>query len=143
MKSLDTNLLFTACFPAAKGHDKARSFVEGWTSDSTVVVYEGVLVELYNLLRNPVVMRDRPLTPSKSVKVVQAFRHHPTWRLVETAPVMEEVWSLAEGRGFPRRRIFDARIALTLQHHGVKEFATVNLKDFRSLGFEKVWNPLK
>jgi hypothetical protein len=33
-------------------------------------------------------------------------------------------------------------IAYTLQHHGVREFATVNLKDFKTLGFEKVWNPL-
>ena len=38
--------------------------------------------------------------------------------------------------------MIDARLALTLRHHGVTEFATANLKDFEGFGFAKVWNPL-
>jgi hypothetical protein len=40
------------------------------------------------------------------------------------------------------RRIYDIRLALTLRHHGVSHFATVNRRDFKGFGFEKVWNPL-
>ena len=67
---------------------------------------------------------------------------HPRWRLVENASVMEEVWQHASGAGFPRRRIIDARLALTLLHHGVTELATANTKDFGAFGFERVWNPM-
>ena len=101
-----------------------------------------VLVELYNLLRNPALMSNRPLSPDGAVNVIQRFRHHPRWRLVENAPIMEQVWNFARAGDFPRRRVFDARIALTLLHHGVSEFATVNVKDFQKFSFQRVWNPL-
>jgi predicted nucleic acid-binding protein len=41
-----------------------------------------------------------------------------------------------------RRHIFDARLALTLLEHGVKEFATRNTRDFESFGFLHVFDPL-
>jgi predicted nucleic acid-binding protein len=62
--------------------------------------------------------------------------------LLEHAPVMERVWQISAQPHFARRRIFDARIALTLIHHGVTSLATANVKDFEDLGFERVWNPL-
>ncbi|MBV5276226.1 MAG: hypothetical protein JZU52_22185, partial [Lamprocystis purpurea] len=61
---------------------------------------------------------------------------------VENAPVMDQVWALAGKPQFARRRIFDARIALTLLHHGVTELATANVKDFDGFGFQAVWNPV-
>jgi hypothetical protein len=44
--------------------------------------------------------------------------------------------------GAGRRIIFDARLALTLRHHGVTEFATRNQAHFTPFGFHRVWNPL-
>ena len=41
-----------------------------------------------------------------------------------------------------RRRAYDWRAALLLIQQGVTEFATVNEKDFRNCGFQRVWNPL-
>ena len=41
-----------------------------------------------------------------------------------------------------RRVVFDARLALTLRHHGVTEFATRNEIHFTGFGFARVWNPL-
>ena len=41
------------------------------------------------------------------------------------------------------RRIIDVRLALTLHHAVVTEFATSNPKDFEGLGFQRVWNPLQ
>lgn len=93
------------------------------------------------LLRNPAVV-GRPLGAKAATAVCQAYRDHPRWRLVENAPVMEQVWHLAKGEAFARRRIIDARLARTLQHHGVTELATVNTRDFTGLGFARVWNPL-
>ena len=49
---------------------------------------------------------------------------------------------LAAKSGFAFRRIIDVRLARTLLHHGVTEFATANVRDFAKLGFERVWNPL-
>lgn len=46
------------------------------------------------------------------------------------------------GKQFARRRIIDARLALTLHHHGVREFATANVNDIKGFGFTRVWNPL-
>lgn len=42
----------------------------------------------------------------------------------------------------PYRVLFDARLALTLRHHGVTELATCNTKDFQGYGFTRVWDPL-
>jgi len=56
---------------------------------------------------------------------------------------MDQVWKRASAKGFARRRIIDTRLALSLRHHGVTEFATVNESDFKKLGFRRVWNPLK
>jgi hypothetical protein len=55
---------------------------------------------------------------------------------------MAQVWKLAAGESFARRRIIDVRLARTLQHHGVTTLATVNARDFIGLGFARVWNPL-
>jgi predicted nucleic acid-binding protein len=55
---------------------------------------------------------------------------------------MDEVWRLADKNSFPARRIYDARIAISLKNHGVKEFATRNVKDFKDFNFFKVINPI-
>jgi len=73
----------------------------------------------------------------------QIFRRHPSWAVAENAEIMDELWSLASQSGFARRRIIDARLALTLQRHGVTKFATVNTRDFETFGFARVWNPLE
>jgi uncharacterized protein len=100
-----------------------------------------VLVELYVHLRNPVVMA-QPLSAAKARDLVTSYWKIPNVMRVENANVMDDVWSLAGSKNFSRRRIFDARLALTLRHAGVTHFATANVKDFQGLGFEKVWNPL-
>lgn len=56
--------------------------------------------------------------------------------------IHDEMWKIAGRDGFAYRRVFDLRLALTLQAFGVKEFATCNGKDFEGIGFARVWNPL-
>ena len=141
MISVDTNILVHANNADAEPHARAFEFVRELGARDDVVICELVLVELYILLRNPAVFA-RPLTSTQAVDVCDVYRTNPLWRLVEYAPVMSTVWSTVRRKGFARRRIIDLRLALTLQHHGVNEFATDNVRDFRGLGFQRVWSPL-
>ena len=54
----------------------------------------------------------------------------------------DELWGLAAETSFARRRIYDARLALSLRRQGVTELATANVKDFQDFGFARVWNPV-
>jgi uncharacterized protein len=56
--------------------------------------------------------------------------------------LIEDVWRFAAQPNISRRIVFDARLVLTLRHHGVAEFATRNNKHFTGFGFSRVWNPL-
>ena len=145
MTSCDTNILFVALESGRPGHAEAREFLEAHREDSEFGLCELVLVELYVLLRNPVIAR-RPLGSDEAVEIIQRLRANPRWDVFDypgpAAKVMDGVWKKAAVPEFARRKIFDARLALTLRHHGVTEFATANEKDFREFGFERVWNPL-
>ena len=138
---IDTNLLLYARLAGSPFHERAVAFLESLGDDSDVVISELVLVEFYLALRNPAIL-EPPLTAAQAVAECQFFRVHPHWALAENAEVMESVWRDAATPGFARRRIMDVRLARTLIAHGVTDFATANEKDFRSLGFARVWNPL-
>jgi len=140
MISIDTNILLYAQNKDSREHRQAYNFVLECSLRDDLVLCELVLVELYVLLRNSSVIK-RPLSSAQAVDVCQIYRQNPKWRLVENAPVMASVWEQANRPGFPRRRIFDLRLALTLQHHGVTDLATANTRDFQDLGLNRVWNP--
>ena len=107
-----------------------------------IVICALVLVELYLVLRSAAIV-SRPLGAEDAVEVCAAYRNNPPWRLVEHAPVVTEVWQRAGAADFARRRIINARLALTLRHHGVTELATANVRDFAGFGFARVWNPIE
>jgi uncharacterized protein len=92
-------------------------------------------------LLNPAVL-SRPLDGPEAAEICQTFRRNRRWGLIENAPVMNDVWVLAATPGVARRRLFDARLALTLRHHGVAEFATRNVNDFHDFGFSRVSDPI-
>ena len=142
MISFDTNILLYALNSDCPEFDRARDTIDQHTSSTEVVLSELVLVELYLLLRNPAVLT-RPYSASTAAETVQMFRANPNWRLVENAPVMNEVWRFAARRDVARRRIIDARLALTLRHHGVTTLVTRNVRDFDGFGFKKVLNPFE
>lgn len=140
MISFDTNLLFPALEPSHRDHAAARAFLEGL--EGTVALSELVLMELYVLVRNPVVCR-RPLGPREAVRLVEQLRTSSRWRLLDAPEgLMADVWSRAGDPGFGRRRILDARLAISLVRQGVTHFATRNVADFRGCGFETVYDPV-
>ncbi|NNC87090.1 MAG: hypothetical protein HKN82_01380 [Akkermansiaceae bacterium] len=60
MISCDTNILFVALESSRPGHAEARAFLDARRDDPEFGICELVLIDLYMLLRNPVVAR-KPL----------------------------------------------------------------------------------
>ena len=145
MISVDSNLLLYAFNASAPWHREAASFLNDLRTRDDVVISELVLVELYTLLRNPAVV-ERPLTAPEAVEVVNAYRTHPRWRLegfpADSPGLHDALWEAAGKSPFARRRIYDARLALSLLRQGVREFATANVSDFAGFEFHRVWCPL-
>ena len=145
MISCDTNILFAALNADSSFHAEALGFLESHADNSSFCICEQVLMEFYVLLRNPSVSKP-VLSPADAVKVVYQYRNHPVWKRIDfpgnDVRLMDQIWRMASAKDFAYRRIFDARLALTLRHHGVREFATRNAKDFQGFGFQKVWDPL-
>ena len=145
MRSLDTNILLPAVESGNAHHASARAFLDSLQNQDDVCISEFVLLELYNLLRNPAVL-GRPLSAAAAADVCQAFREHPRWQLLGFPPdsraFHDDFWPRLRERNFARRRSFDWRLALSLLRQGVTDFATVNTKDFEGFGFARVWNPL-
>jgi hypothetical protein len=88
----------------------------------------------------------KPLSPSSATDVCEAFRQHPRWQVIgfpaESRTFHDTFWPKLREADFARRRAYDWRAVLILIQQGVTEFATVNDKDFRDFGFQRVWNPL-
>lgn len=141
MTSFDTNIVVHAANADSPHNSAARDFLGETAARRDVVVAELMLVEVFLKLCNQRIFR-HPMSAAEAGRYCQALRNNRNWRLVEVAGVMDEVWPRTQGRGFAFRRIIDLRLGLTLRHFGVEDFATTNPKDFRNLGFRRVWNPL-
>ncbi len=141
--SADTNLFLYAANPDSPFHHEARRFFEQQATGQQRFLLCGlVLVELYMLLRNPVVLQ-KPRTAREAAAFCEALRTNPYWEIGDYEPdVAKPLWEWAAKTKARYRHIIDARLAFTLRHHGVTHFATANVKDFDGFGFERVWNPL-
>jgi uncharacterized protein len=143
MLTADTNLFIHAADPDSLHHVKARGFFSELASlEDEFVVCELVLVELYMQLRNGAIFV-RPYTAQEAADYCQAIKSNPLWRCIDYDPkVSTYLWKWAAETKAGFRQMIDARLAVTLRHHGVTQFATANVKDFKVFGFERVWNPL-
>lgn len=144
MISADTNLFLYAANPDSPNQaGAAQFFAEVGRGELGFVVCELVLVEIYMQLRNPAVLR-RPLSAADAASFCARLRSNTNWQHVDYEPeVSESVWNWAASTQAGFRQIIDARLAFTLLHHGVTEFATANAAHFEEFGFERVWNPLE
>ncbi len=146
MTSFDTNILLPAVDVGNAQHHQASSLLESFQRREDVAISEFILLELYNLLRNPAAVVT-PLSANAAVSVCQSFRNHPRWQLIGFTPdsriFHDQLWPRLREKTFARRRAYDWRSALSMLRNGVTDFATVNVKDFEGFGFAKVWDPLK
>lgn len=142
--SADTNLFLYAANPDSPHHEAARSFfVEHGNEEARFLICGLVLVEIFMQLRNPAVFK-KPKSARDAAEFCNILRAHPKWEFGDYEPeVFPALWRWAAKTKSGFRHIIDARLALTLRHHGVTHFATANVEDFVGFGFEKVWNPLK
>jgi len=139
--SFDTNIVVYSANEDSIHYEAARDFLVATAQREDVVICELMLVEVFLKLCNGNIFK-HPMGSREAGAYCQRLRENRRWRLVESAPVMSDVWRWTGRRDFAFRRIIDIRLGLTLRHFGVEEFATTNAKDFRALGFQKVWNPL-
>lgn len=141
--SADTNLFLYAANPDSPHHESARRFFEEEASGKNRFLLCGlVLVEVWMQLRNPAVFK-KPKTAKEATAFCDALRSNPSWEFADYEPHVGDLlwkWAAKTETGF--RQIIDARLALTLCHHGVTHFATANEKHFEGFGFSKVWSPL-
>lgn len=94
--SIDTNILLYAQNRDCGEQAAAVAFLTQCARRDDMAICELVLVELYQLLRNPAVL-ERPLEAPEAAGVCQAFRRNPRWALIKSAPVMDRVWTLPPG----------------------------------------------
>jgi len=145
MISVDANILLYSYAAASPFHQAARCFLEELSRREDVALSEFILTEFYLLLRNPAVL-EHPLDAPAAAAVIASYRKHSRWKTCGFPPrsreLHDKLWIAAASQDFARRRIYDTRTALSLIAFGVTDFATLNLKDFHGLGFNKVWNPL-
>ena len=141
----DTNLFIHAADPDSPHHAKVRDFFDevGTENDgSEFVLCELVLIELYMQLRNAAVFVN-PYSARESADYCLALKQNPKWRCIDyDNAVSGKLWQWASTTKAGFRRIIDARLGLTLRHHGVTHLATANSKDFQEFGFQRAWNPL-
>ncbi len=143
MISCDTNLLLHAYNKQSALHIPAKDFFIKYSGNRDFTICELVLTEFYVLLRNPAVV-EKPLSAEKAFEVCQRYRQNINWIVIDyPGGLMKEIWERASRPDLGRRSIFDARLALTLRHHGVSEFATRNVRHFQDYGFKHVWDPLE
>jgi toxin-antitoxin system PIN domain toxin len=142
--SIDTNLFIYAADPDSPYHEKATAFFSSLDSRPVgeVFICGLVLIEIYMQLRNPAVFRS-PYSSQEAADFCHALKTNPAWSYIDYSDtIFDELmkWAATTERGF--RNVIDARIALTLRHYRVTEFATANVKDFQEFGFQKLWNPV-
>jgi predicted nucleic acid-binding protein len=139
MISFDTNILLYSLVPSSPYFKAANSLIESLSKRNDVILSEFVLFELYSALRNPAII-DKPLNSKEAHSLIAEYRNHPKWMLIgfpdNSKIIHDKIWEYVElNPKISRSRIFDLRLAFSLQSFGVKEFITLNQKDFLNLGF--------
>jgi|SRR5947209_13787592 len=99
MISFDSNLLLYSLNQDCPEYRNARAFFASLpTARGTVAICELVMLELYVLLRNAAILKS-PLGAADAVSLIQTFRQHPTWLLVdypgETSTIIDDIWRSA------------------------------------------------
>ncbi len=143
MLSADTNLFVYAADPDSPYQEAAiRFFEDSVGSSGDFALCELVMIEIYMQLRNPAIFR-KPFTSKEASDYCGRLRLDTGWRHMDYDPgISQKLWKWAATAKSGIREISDARLALTLRHHGVTHFATANVKHFQGFGFTEVWNPL-
>jgi uncharacterized protein len=142
LRSCDTNIFLYYLDQTCPEHPAALDYVLEIVEDKDFIISEMVLTELFVLLQNPKIFKS-PFTHAQSAKTCLELRSNPHWQVLEYVDgTMEEAWKRIKKGEVEKWQIYDLRLGLTLKRSGVTEFATRNVKDFKSVGFQKIVNPI-
>lgn len=143
MKSIDTNIFLYAVNSDCSEHQKCRELINCALGERDCwIIADQIWFELYRLLRNPAVLAS-PLPAAVASEAVKWYRESSGWLQCSWEPdLMDDLYRIWDAEEFPARNCFDAKLALTLKHHGVTEFYTRNVKDFKPFVFFDVINPI-
>ena len=94
MISFDTNIAVHAANQQSEHSVRAREFIESLVMNQDVAICEMMLVELYLKLRNERIF-PKPLTAAQAAGVCLTYRSNQAWRLIDCAPVLDQVWEQA------------------------------------------------
>lgn len=143
MKSMDTNILLYALNRDCAEHAACLALVRHALDEPEAwIVADQVWFELYRLLRNGSVLK-HPLTAAEAAAAVRWYRDRSGWlHCAWETGMMRQLGDLWGATPFPARRTFDAVLAVTLAHNGVREFYTRNTKDFEGYSAFRAISPL-
>jgi toxin-antitoxin system PIN domain toxin len=120
--ALDTNLLVHLLVSSSRQHDRCRVWLE--SVDAPLATTHTNLAEFLRLVSHPRVF-ERPLTLDAGVEVLARFLDEFALEVLHESDLW---WRALLELGLPLRGndVFDARIALCLRHHGVREICTLD-----------------
>lgn len=142
LKSCDTNIFLYYLDKTCPEHDAASAYMNEAAENREFIISDFVLTELFVLLQNSKIFKN-PLTHTQAGKICGELRFNPNWQILEYSNgTMDEVWERVQHGQIKKWQIYDIRLGLMLRKAGVTEFATRNTRDFKSIGFEKLINPI-
>jgi predicted nucleic acid-binding protein len=143
MSSLDTNILIYAADQDASEHPAAHAIVaEMLAQPDDWILADQVLFEFYKALRNPRVFLD-PLNAPEAAHHVRFLQSESgVTRCCYGLEHWDRVFSHLQNPATPAGRTRDLVLGITLKAHGVGRFFTRNTKDFQSIGFAELLNPI-
>jgi hypothetical protein len=141
--SIDVNLLLYASDASSPLHPSARRFLEACarTHEPLYLCYP-TLMAYVRMSTHPRIFTN-PLTPAEALANVEGLAALPQARLIAEREGFLDVYKEVTHKVVVRANLVpDAHLASILKQHGVSTLYTVNVDDFRKLGFPGARNPL-
>lgn len=143
LNSLDTNILVYAADENAAEHEAANVVMNKMlTNPEEWILSDQVLFEFYRALRNSRIFRYPLDAYEASLRIRFLQNECGIARCCYDLDQWNEVFSHLAKNETPSARTHDIVLGVTLKANGVQQFFTRNTKDFHSIGFPALINPI-
>ncbi len=143
MNSLDTNILVYAADEDSAEHQTAAHVVDDMLANpGQWILADQVLFEFYRAIRNPRIFR-HPLDAPGAATRIRFLREEIgvtrcCYELTDWTAIFDQLTHPTT----PAQRTHDLILGCTLKNNGVRRFYTRNTKDFQTIGFPDLINPI-
>jgi predicted nucleic acid-binding protein len=143
LNSLDTNILVYAADEDSIEHKAASAVVDEMLANpERWILADQVLFEFYRAIRSSRILRNPLSAPEAALRLQFLQSESGVARCCYGLDQWDGVFSHLSERGTPAARTHDVVLGVTLKSNGVKRFFTRNTKDFHSMGFPELINPI-